>query len=79
MKSAPKRVLYVLAGSHAQFERYRDEHGSPDLTLRYVVKPDTFRGIRDAEFVRVGTWYERSDGREIEAALASARAKEVSK
>jgi hypothetical protein len=71
-------MIYVFAGTaHQAHQWMRDNNRSPK-DARYIDRTDRLRGIeRGLEFVRVGTWYDRKDGREIEHALAARDAVEL--
>lgn len=59
-----RRVL-VIAGSHAQYEQWiRDNDVSKRSTV-YVNSAYAIKGMRGAEYIRIGTWYNRKDANKI--------------
>lgn len=64
----PSRVL-VLAGSYGQFRHWcLENHVSPTDSdrVRYISSVRTLQGARHYDFVRYGTWFERTDLEDIE-------------
>ena len=71
-----KRI--VIAGNYRQFCHWCsvNEVYRRDPNVVYASSSERLLGISGAvEVVRIGTWYERSDLREIEASIACIQAK----
>ncbi len=65
-----QRVRAVIAGNYHQFVSWcRDQGISPGRHDVLYATPERLRGRNDVEVLRVGTWYERDDLREIEDVL----------
>lgn len=66
-------MMLIFAGNYAQAQNYVKEYGLNQSQYRIVTAREHIMGIDNFTFVRVGTWYSRSDGHEIMDIVRSRR------
>lgn len=66
-------LLYIVAGAYMQAFRWAQERRLEAREWRFVTGARAVAGTRGASFVRVGTWAERADRRDMDAAIAAAQ------
>ena len=50
--------IYVLAGTHAEYQAYlREQHLTPKDAI-FLRRPEQLSGLRDIRLARTGTWRE---------------------
>ena len=62
-------VIYVVAGSHKQFDDFVYNSGIPRIHFNYLSSGEGVRGIRAKRWIKVGTWYEHPNIDQILTAL----------
>jgi len=63
-------MIYILAGNGQQASEWQRENKLDSRTCRYIRDEYILRGVKGPiEIVKVGTWYERGDLKEIEEQL----------
>lgn len=70
--------IYIYAGSHRQAVNFAREKELHPQNWVFLYNPEQLRGIRGGYFIRCGTWFERSNCREIEDMLLEREMKEIS-
>lgn len=72
-------MIYIVAGTAEQANRWIRSNGMTPAYTRYVHSPRVLRGIeRGSKYIRVGTWYEHRDIPEIDEMLTNLQAVELS-
>jgi beta-lactam-binding protein with PASTA domain len=61
--------LYIFAGTYNQARHYARGAGLSVEEWQYISNSDSLRGIRNIQYVKTGTWYDRSDWHLIETRL----------
>jgi hypothetical protein len=70
--------LFVLAGSATQFKNFCYDINNNYKPI-YLSSIDMVYGIRDEEYIKYGTWYERHDAQNIIDYLELHNCKEIHK
>ena len=65
-----KRRTYVIAKNPHQFHAYCEARGlKRGRDASYVVRDESLQGLREADFILTGTYYDRYDWPKLEAAI----------
>ncbi len=67
MTSKLMEKIFILAGSKQEYDYYTKDHSYHlhDLEPHYVTREQDFMGNRGAQFITVGTFWEREDARKL--------------
>lgn len=71
------KPLYIAAGNHQQAVTWAKHWGLAPTEWRYISWSQTLEGTRDVRYAIVGTFYDRSDSRDILGTLKRGNARLV--
>lgn len=59
-------MIYIFGGSKTQSHHWADNRGIPAFKIQHIGSADVMKHVTKADrFIRAGTWYNRSDCKEI--------------